>query len=90
MSKGVLQGYMLGPLLFNIFKNDIFYFVRECDLYGYADDNTLSKAAKDAASLKRALERDTANTLSWITENYISANPDMFQAIVLGMKTQKQ
>ena len=64
----------------------IFYFVHECDLYGYADDNTLSKAAKDAASLKRALERDTANMLSWFTENYMSANPDKFQAIVLGMK----
>ena len=50
----------MGPLHYNIFINDIFYFVRECDLYGYADDNTLSKAAKDAASLKRALERDTA------------------------------
>ena len=59
--------------------NDIFYFVRECDLYGYADDNTLSKAAKDEASLKRALERDTANTLSWFTENYMSANPDKFE-----------
>ena len=76
----------MGPLLFNIFMNDIFYFVRECDLNGYADDNTLSKAAKDAASIKRALERDTANTLSWFTENYMSANPDKFHAIVLGMK----
>ena len=84
--RGCPQGSILGPLLFNIFMNDIFYSVRECDLYGYAADNTLSKAAKDAASLKRALERDTANTLSWFTENYMSANPDKFQAIVLGMK----
>ena len=67
--------------------NELVYFVRECDLYGHADGNTLSKATKDAASLKRALERDTANTLSWFTENYMSANPDKFQAIVLGMKT---
>ena len=37
-------------------------------------------------SQKSSWERDTANTLSWFTENYISANPDKFQAIVLGMK----
>jgi hypothetical protein len=31
-----------GPVLFNIFLNDIFNFVEESILYNYADDNTLS------------------------------------------------
>ena len=36
------RGSILEPLLFNVFINDIFYFIEHCDLYNYADDNTLS------------------------------------------------
>jgi hypothetical protein len=32
----------LEALLFNVFINDIFYFVKKGTLYNYADDNTLS------------------------------------------------
>ena len=64
----------------------MYYCINECQLYGYADDNTLSKAAHDVESLTRSLESDAASTLSWFENNHMCANPDKFQAIVLGMK----
>ena len=87
--KGVHQGSILGPLLCNIFMNDMYYCINECQLYGYADDNTLSKAANDVGSLTRSIESDAASTLSWFENNHMCANPDKFQAIVLGMNNSE-
>ena len=40
-TSAVPKGSILGPLLYNIFLNDIFSFLRDANLGNYADDSTL-------------------------------------------------
>ena len=85
--KGVPQGSILGPLIFNIFINDIFYFIDKAKLFNYADDNTLSYSHPDFSTLIEVLENESRKLIEWFFHNLMKANPDKFQALALGWKT---
>ena len=87
--KGGPQGSILGPVLFNVFINDIFIFVKYSTIYNYADDNTVSNCDNDIDVVTKTLENESMELINWFSLNLIKANPDKFQAIAIEKKKKK-
>ena len=73
--RGIAQGSILGPLLFNIFINDIFMIIEQSDICNFADDNTLYSCGKSLTDIKENLVSDTKSILNWFRLNSLKANP---------------
>ena len=79
---GVPQGSIVGPLLFNIFINDIFFFVKQTKITNYADDNTPYRCDYDITSTINCLENETNILMKWFTDNCMKANAEKCHLIV--------
>ena len=89
ITRGVPQGSLLGPLLFNIFINDLFLFIRKFGVCNFADDNTLYSVGKNIDNVISDLKTDLVGVMEWLKINSLKANPGKFQFMVLENKDER-
>ena len=87
---GVPQGSILGPLLFNIFINEIFSFLTTCEMYNYADDNTLYTYSRDFHQVQEYLKKDFEILENWFYDNYMVLNPCKCKFIGFGKTIENE
>ena len=81
---GIPQGSILGPILFNVFINDLLLFIKETDICNFVDDTyTLYACGKELDTISFNLEIETNRVKQWLKDNEMVANPSKFQLMFL-------
>ena len=82
INKGVPQGSILGPIVFNIYMNDIFTNINDGILFNYADDNSILVTGQNREQVISKLTSATESITKWCLDNQMEANPSKFQALI--------
>ena len=79
------QGSILGPLIFNLYINDLFFII-QTDICNFADDTTPYTIDMSLENLMAKLESAAQSALDWFHSNGMKLNSSECHLLVCGNK----
>ena len=70
-SRGCPQGLSFGPLLWNLFQNNLSLNVHTSNLFMYADDHQIYFNGTSIETVASSLKRETENVSQWYKDNLL-------------------
>ena len=86
----VPKGSRLVPLLFNIFLNDIFFFLQEASLGNYVDDSILQVYNKNLETVISNLRQEFSILSNWFYDNCMLLDPGKWHFMLFGVQENEQ
>ena len=85
----VPKGWILVPLLFNIFSTDLSFIIEDTDIASYADDNTPYVSADKIDGVIKSLEEASKILFKWFNDSLMKINADKCHLLVSTNNTVK-
>ena len=82
----VPQGSVLGPPLFNIYLNDLFFLLDDIDICNFADDTTPNICDMELKVVLGKLENCRELAIAWFKSNYMKLNEEKCELLVCGYR----
>jgi hypothetical protein len=82
VNRGCPQGSALGPLLWNIFQNDLTYDIPS-QMSMYADDHQLYETDEDLQVVEEKLAMNAEKASQWYTNNLLKENYDKYKTMTI-------
>ncbi len=83
---GVPQGSILGPLMFNMYVNDLPSLTTKSSIVMYADDTAIVFSDNDSWCIQTVLNEDLKKVKLWLDENKLTLNTKKTKFMIFGTR----
>ena len=82
----VLQRSILGAILFNLFINELLFFIEQAKLTDFVEDSAIYVGSKYLTEIIEILQKECKTAINWFKTNNIIVNSYKFQSMIISSK----
>ena len=89
MTSGVLQGPALGPLIFNVYLNDLSFFLQDEDASNLVDNTRTFPCGQKLENVLKTLDENSEIAICCLENNRMKLNTEKCHLLISGFKKEQ-